>query len=853
MQYHLENVWVKSPKEVAKELAVDLTVGLSSNESDSRLKKYGLNTFGDKSSRSPIWLFLAQFSSPLIIILLIAAIVTFSFHEIVDALVILLAVFSSVGLGFYQEYKAERATQALRSYIEERVRVIRDGRETEIDAKLIIPGDIVLLRAGERVPADARVFEIYDLSVDESILTGESLPVDKVVDITPEHTPLPERINMVFGGTYVAEGQGRAIVIATADGTEFGKIATAVFEQKRERTPLQKSIQGLAWLITVVVVVLVSGIYFLGIARGMEHLDIFLVAIAIAVGAIPEALPPGLTAILAVGVERIAKQKGIVRSLLAAETLGSTTVVITDKTGTLTTGSLELVSVDSLDGLLKNNKTSDTAMKQILRDAVINVNVIINNPEDKPSKWQITGRHLDVAIAKASAVQGIPVGKILKTAKPVKLFNSSHKYSIYKIDEETTILGAPDILLKHTDLSSTDYARMLEILDERSRQGKRLLAVGEVLSSEGENLKIKFIGIISFYDPLRPGIKEAIIDIENSGVRVLMATGDLPGTALAIAEELGWRNGETHILTGENMRTMTDEELTDALSRVRVFARMTPEDKYRIVELLSTQGEVVAMLGDGVNDAPSLKRAAVGIAVGSGTDVAKGVADMVLLEDDFHVIKSAINEGKLILVNIRKTFVYLMSNSLDEIFLLGGALIFGLALPLSPLQVIWVNFFTGSIPAIAYAFDRERPRSRINEKSVLSREVIWMAFGIGTISSMALFGLYYFLVTFVGSTMLERTFLFACFASYTLVIAFSFRNLQKPLFTYPVFENRVLNLGILIGITFLLLTIYLPQFQNIFSTVALPLSWLLWVLVWCTANIILVEGAKYALARSLKN
>lgn len=841
----LQNTWAKNIGSLLEQLESNQDAGLSDKQTKDRLATYGPNTFGAGANHSTLLTFLRQFASPLIIILLLAASVTLYFEDIVDALFILLAVVTSVGLGFYQEYKAERATAALKSYIEERVRFLRNGRELEAEAKWTVPGDIVLLRAGERIPADGRIIESYELAVDESILTGESLPVSKKVGQLAEESPLPERSNMVFGGTYVAEGQGKVLIIATGIETEFGKIAQSVLTQKSEKTPLQKAVASMGWVITAITLVLVALVYTLGMARGMEHLDIFLLGVAIAVGAIPEALPPGLTAILAVGVERIAKSRGIVRSLLAAETLGSTNVVITDKTGTLTTGKLELVEILSIPSILRGATSTAKSKKDILTYAVANTATIISNPDKAPRSWKVTGRHLDVGIVNAAIKEGIDVVKILKNTKPVKLFSSAHKYSIYESLGKEIVLGAPDILLRHASLDTKDHQKVFDLLEEESGSGKRLLGVGVKKPGNEKDFVIEFVGLLSFSDPLRPKMKEAIVSIEEAGCRVIMATGDLPGTATAIAKSLGWLDSEKHVLTGEGMSNMTDEELRDALTRVRVFARMTPNDKYRLIEMLEAEGNVVAMLGDGVNDAPSLKRASIGVAVGSGTDVAKGVADLVLLDDDFHTIKAAIEEGRLIIANIRKTFVYLMSNCFDEIVLLGGSLALGLTLPLTPLQVIWVNFFTGGIPAIAYAFDQQRTFRRKKEPAILSREVVTLTFGIGLVSSAALLTLHYLTIKFGFDSALGRSFLFACFSSYILFVAFSFRNLRKPLFTYPTFENRILNFGLGLGICLMLMTIYLPFFQNLFGTVALPFSWFFLVILWIVANIALVELAKW--------
>lgn len=841
----IQNTWAKNIGSLLEQLESNKDEGLSDEQTKERLTTYGPNTFGQGASHSTLLTFLRQFASPLIIILLIAAAVTLYFEDVVDALFILLAVVTSVGLGFYQEYKAERATAALKSYIEERVRFLRDGREMEAEAKWTVPGDIVLLRAGERIPADGRIIESYELAVDESILTGESLPVNKKAGELAEASPLPDRLNMVFGGTYVAEGQGKVLIVATGVETEFGKIAQSVLTQKSEKTPLQKAVSSMGWAITFITLILVGLVYILGMARGMEHLDIFLLGVAIAVGAIPEALPPGLTAILAVGVERIAKSRGIVRSLLAAETLGSTNVIITDKTGTLTTGKLELVEVLSIVSALQEVPTTAKNKNDILTYAVANTATIISNTDKSSKNWKVTGRHLDVGIVNSAIKQGIDVVKILKNTKAIKLFSSTHKYSIYESTGKEVVLGAPDILLKHAGLNSEDHQKILDLLEKESGSGKRLLGVGVKEPGDDKDFVIKFVGLLLFYDPLRPKMKEAIADIEAAGCRVIMATGDLPGTAVAVAKSLGWPGSEEHVLTGEDMGNMTDEELQDALSRVRVFGRMTPNDKFRLIELLEAEGNIVAMLGDGVNDAPSLKRASIGVAVGSGTDVAKGVADLVLLDDDFRTIKAAIEEGRLIIANIRKTFVYLMSSCFDEIVLLGGSLALGLSLPLTPLQVIWVNFFTGGIPAIAYAFDKQKTFRRHKEHAILSREVVALTFGIGLVSSAALLSLHYLTIKFGFDSALGRSFLFACFSSYILFVAVSFRNLRKPLFTYPMFENQILNFGLGLGIVLMLLTIYLPFFQNLFGTVALPISWFFLVVLWIVANIGLVELAKW--------
>lgn len=864
--------WAKDVFEIARGLSVNITDGLSSQTVQDRLKRYGVNAFTGVKSRSLLRLFFLQFANPLIIILLTAVLVTFISREFIDSAVIMLAVVTSVGLGFYQERKAERAIVALRSYIEERVRVLRSCREQEINAEELVPGDVMLVRAGERVPADARIISAHELMVDESILTGESLPVHKNTDICAEQTSLSERSSMLFGGTLVAEGQARALVVATGLTTEFGKIAESVLTQREEKTPLQKAVIRISWLVALVTVSLVAMVYGVGVVRGMEHLELFLISVAIAVGAIPEALPPGLTATLAVGVERIAKKKGIVRSLLAAETLGSATVIITDKTGTLTEGRMELVDAIATSELAtycelrSHGPRHDDSIRNLLTLAVSSTSVLMEGEV-------VSGRPFEVSIVRAAIARGIDVRALRNNVEQIKIFNSKDKYSISRTSDLFTApgraradarfcdvaVGAPDVLLGMTDHADEERYAVMQCINTLSVEGKRIvgIAIRESANEEKHHTKtshasrkdsFEFVGILVLYDPPRKGIDSAIREIEATGVRTIMATGDLPGTARAIANQIGWNIAEEHVLTGDAIRAMSEEDLRDVVSRVRVFARMTPDDKYVLIQALQSAGEVVAMIGDGVNDASSLKRADIGVAVGSGTDVAKGVADLVLLDDDFRTVKTAIDEGSLILANIRKIFIYLMSNAMDEIVLLGGSIFIGLTMPLSALQVIWVNFFTGSLPAIAYAFDTERQHLERSKHSILNREVAVLSFGIGTISSVALLLLYYVLVTYFGIDNAEgRTFLFACFSSYVLFISYSLRNINKPIFTYNTFGNTFLNYGVGAGIALLLATIYIPALQSVFGTVPLGMTWLLAVVVWIVGNIYMVEFTKWAL------
>ncbi|MEX2033032.1 MAG: HAD-IC family P-type ATPase, partial [Candidatus Colwellbacteria bacterium] len=827
--------------------------GLGEKEAADRVAVFGNNIFGKSKEPSVLVTFFRQFGSPLIIILVIAAITTLVFHEWADAAIIILAVTINTFLGFYQERKAERAITDLSSYIQERARVIRDGVEHEIDAAMLVPGDILHISHGMRVPADARLVSVQNLSVDESILTGESLPVAKDINSISEAAIVTERRNMIFGGTLVTEGSGHAIVTATGPLTEIGKLARLVSETRQERTPLQKAVTTLAWVIAVGISLLVSGVFALGVYRGEPVFDMFIISIAVVVGAIPEALPVGLTAVLAVGIQRIARRKGIMRNLVASETLGSTTLIMIDKTGTLTEAKMKLTDIVRVD-----DSTSD---EEILRLATINTDVVVENPKDTPDKWQISGRPLEANIIREAALRGINVLDPKDRSRMVLPFSSVFKFSVARANGFLVAMGAPDILLRRSKLDKDEYLSILERIEKMSEGGSRVLGIA-VLPVNGEMGSASYVrpealegltfkGILGFHDPVRKDVPEALEKIERYGVRVVMATGDLKGTAVAVANEIGWNVQEGEVLTGEELKQLNDKELLEALSHVRVFARVTPEDKLRVAKLYQKRGEVVAMTGDGVNDAPSLKAADIGIAVGSGSDVAKGVADLVLLDDKFSTIVAAIEEGKRMLLNIRKIFVYLMSNSLDEVILVGGSLLAGLALPLSAIQIIWVNLFTGSLPAIAFAFDKDGDL-RLREKSrsnILDNEVKFLTLGIGILTSVLLFVLYWVLVRMSVDLATARSVLFMCFASYILVVAFSLRNLHRPLFSYPVFENKFLVFGVMLGFLLLAATMYVPFLQNFFGTITVSPVWLVLVVGWLVLNVALVEWAKWLFYR----
>lgn len=841
------------------------TSGLTDKLSQERIEQFGRNIFKSKETLSISSVLLKQFKSPLIFLLFAAAVLTFVLGDYIDTIVILLAVFVNTGLGFYREYHAENTLDKLTTYIKDRVRVLRNGKELEMDASELVPGDVIKLSYGKRISADARLISANGLRVDEAVLTGESIPVEKSIDLVSATVTVAERSNIVHAGTLVVEGYATALVYATGSATEIGKIASIVSKTERAETPIQKGIEKLAWIIFIVVLVIVTGMLMLGLSRGEGMLEMLVLSVAVAVGAVPEALPIALTVILAVGAERIASKKGIVRKLAAAETLGSTTLVMTDKTGTLTLADMQLTGVHPLYTILKTGELHDSKhfsedQKSLLAYALRNIDVVIENKEKDALSWVFRGRPFEVNLAKAGVAHTVGIDILTEGNNNIVIpFNSTHKFSVSETETDYVVMGAPDILLKRSSLSKDEYLAVEKWIEEASNDGKRLLGIARLDKTSNRKIQIKdvenlnFLGILALYDPIRKEVPEAIRTIESYGIKMVLVTGDLKGTALSVARSLKWHVKDEEVLTGGELAALSDEELLSIIPRMKIFARVTPEDKLRIGNLYRRLGEVVAMTGDGVNDAPALKAMDIGVSLGSGSDVAKSAADMVLLDDNFQTISLAVGEGRKILANIRKTFVYLMSNSLDAVFVIGGSLLVGLPMPLTALQIIWVNFFTGSLPALAFAFDQnldaERKSASGSSKLIFTREVNLLTFGIGVLSSLLLFFVYYALILFGVDIELVKSIFFTCFASYILVVAYSFRSLHSPIFSYPVFSNTKLNVSVLVAALLMVATLTVPAFQTLFGLVTIPLIWTWFIAGWLVVNVLLVESAKYLLRK----
>ncbi|TSC82709.1 MAG: Ca2+-transporting ATPase [Parcubacteria group bacterium Gr01-1014_19] len=731
--------------------------GLSADEVKERRHIFGRGDLPKKMRLSALKIFFGQFKSPLLLLLLGASGVTLFLKDWKDAGVILAAVAANIILGFYQENKAEASLSHLKTYIIERTRVFRDGHEIEEDAAELVPGDIIHLAQGDRVPADCRLIYLNDFVVDEAILTGESLPVNKTTEPSSFKAVLADRKSMVFNGTLVVQGFANAVVCATGKDTELGKIASFVAASEKETTPLQKAILRFSMKTSVILLALTLVVFFLGLYAGKPILDMFLIAVAIAVAAVPEGLPVALTVILAIGVQRLAKKNGIVRKLLAAETLGNTSIILTDKTGTLTEAKMELSKISVF--------ASDYSEEEVIRLALLNTDVVVENVREHYSKWRLIGRPLEAAMVKAAARVGILINEVKKKVELLDYlpFTSKNKFSASLSKSESglvmAVFGAPEILLKNSDLPETRKQELIKEVDKMAYSGERVLGLAirtfstdqEISLREKGNLEqLHFLGTISFRDPLRLGAKEAIQKVRQAGVRTLIVTGDHRGTAESVAEALGFHVDRDEVIDGAELDSLSDVELKKRLSILQIVARVSPEGKLRIAKAFKELGEVVAMTGDGINDAASLKEADIGIAMGSGTDVAKDVSDLVLLDDNFSTIVAAIEEGRRILENIRKVIVYLFSSLFGELILIGGAIIAGLDLPLTAIQILFVNFIADTFPALALAFEdhgeylgHKRKKKGVN---LFDKEMAFLTFLIGAPTSVIYFALYYYLV-----------------------------------------------------------------------------------------------------------
>jgi len=840
-------------EDIEKKLVTSIKDGLSESEQKKRLEESGPNKIEEKRKFSILKILLSQFLSPLMYVLFIAAIASLLIREFTDAIVIGIAVLINVIVGFIQEFRAERAIESLKKYEVSFCEVRRDGKNLKIESEKLVPGDIVLLAAGARIPADIRITNAIDFSVEEAILTGESKAIKKVSDVLPGELVVGDRINMAHSGTYVVSGKAEGIVVETGKNTEIGKIAKMIVETEQEDTPLQQQIKRFSWILGWLMLAITLAILGLGILRGIAFLEIVGIAIALAVAAIPEGLLVAVTVVLAVGMQRMLKRKALVRHLIAAETLGSVSIICTDKTGTLTEGRMALSRI-----VTQNNDIDFRKVKELPEDVnELLIAGILNNDAEVDSNSKRIGSPTEIALLEAAINKNIDIESIKKNMERVDEtpFSSDLKYmaTVHKLDGSKRLIvkGAPEEVLEMCD--SNSLKNFSEKAEKMTSEGLRVLAFA-FKDSDSIDLKndlhgLTFMGLVGLHDPLREDAVSTIKELTGAGIKTIVVTGDHKDTALNISRGAGILVEEGGVMTGKEVNGLSVDELKEKVADVNVFARVDPRHKIKIVDAWKKRGHSVAMIGDGVNDAPAIKSADVGVSLGSGSDVAHEISDMVLLENNLSVIDAAVREGRIIFDNIRKIIVYLMADSFSEVILIAGAILIGLQMPLLAVQILWINLVTDGFPYMALTLEpgepeimKEKPREK--NEPVMNTEIKVLIFVIGIITDIGLFGLYLGLLKFDFDLQHIRTIIFTALAIDSLLYVFSVRSLKHSIFRVNPLKNMWLNIAVVFGFLIQLAVIYIKPMQTLFSTVYLGLNEWMIILVLSMVKIVAIEATK---------
>lgn len=846
-----EQVWhALSLQTIASSLATDAKIGLEREEVEKR-QKTERNAIPEPKREGFLGRLSRQFQSPIAILLVLAALATIFLSDYTDALVIIVALMVNVVMGIVQEGRASRAFDALRKNEAKYAVVIRNGEPAKVLAEELVAGDLVALLGGTSVPADIRLTEIHGLSVNEAQLSGEWLPVEKSLNEVAGDAALVERGNMVYAGTLIVSGAGKGIVVATGGNTELGRIAADLAKEKRVETPLMRDIKQVARFIVIVVSFVMVGIITLGLLRGLPLGEVLFTAIALAVASVPEGLPAAVTVVLALGMERILKAGGLVRNLLAAETLGTTSIILTDKTGTLTEGQMSIHSYITYSGIQTDAKHPEA--RRLLEAAVLASNAYVEEKTDAKEgeeKLVAHGRPIEQAIVLEGLKAGIARSELISNCPQLDelQFDSARRFGGKIVRDKGTpvayISGAPETLLMNASsvmdtlgnvhvFTKEERERFLEALSQIAREGKRVIGsmrvpvMGATFPKENIEQILSlgtFMGCIVFSDSLRPEVKQAIADIQEAGARVLMLTGDNPETALAIAREVGIAGESDRAYTGKELHDLTDDELLEVLQNNYVFARVAPEEKLRIANVLVSNKEVVAMTGDGVNDAPALGVATIGVAVGSGTDVAKEASDLVLLTNGFSVITAAIREGRRLRDNFKKIFAYMLSTNFSEVILITFSLIFGLPLPILATQILWSNLIEGGLMNFAFAFEPLYPFSMKRKPTdpdvanVLSARLIKLILFIGCITAAFLIGIYLWLIAKEVATSHIQSLMFVAVSINCVFMAFSMKSFGTPLWKLPLLSNKFLLVALCASTLMLFAALYVPALQILIHT-----------------------------------
>jgi P-type Ca2+ transporter type 2C len=843
--------------------------GLSQKEADERLAEYGPNEIQAARRISGWEILLEQFKNVLILILLGATVLSLFLGHGVESIVIAVIVLFAVLLGFIQEFRAERAIEALRRMAAPTASVLRDNVEVEVPSRDLVPGDVILLHTGDRIPADARILEAVNLQVEEAALTGESVPVEK--DTHPlqgSDLSLGDRKNMVYAGTAATYGRGQALVVATAMNTEFGRIAQLLQTVESGRTPLQQNLDRVGTVLARAAFVVVALIVALGLMRGQPFIEMLIFGIALAVAVVPEALPAVVTISLAIGVQKMVKRNALIRRLPAVETLGSTSVICSDKTGTLTKDEMtvrkiyaagELFTVSGAGytpvGEFSLNDTKLTkpaeGLRQMLAAAVLASDTrLVRGENGSSGEWDIKGDPTEGALVAAAAKLGIQKESLdseYPRVQEIPFTSESKRMTTLHQTSDGLIAyakGAPEVILDDCEwqltpeglkpLDAVGREQVLFMAQKMAGDALRVLGIASKpnVTLESAETGMSFLGLAGMIDSPRSEAKEAIAICEEAGIRVVMITGDHPLTAEAVARELNLlKTGR--VVTGAELEAMSDEQFKREVETIDVYARVSPAHKLRVVTALQANDHIVAMTGDGVNDAPALKKADIGIAMGiTGTDVTKEAAAMTLTDDNFASIVAAVEEGRGVFGNIKKYLMYLLSSNIGEIGLMAGATLLGLPLPLTAVQILYVNLATDGLPALALAVDpaetdlmKRKPRNQ--RTGIFTRPVIALMLSGGAWSTMINLGLYIWAMNSGRSQAEAMTMTFVSLVLIQFFKAYNFRSDRNSVFEKP-FANKWLNTAILWEISLLLLVIYLPFLHEPFSTFSLTLvDWLI--------------------------
>ena len=840
-------------------LETDSERGLTREEADHRLQRFGQNVLPPNARHGPFVQLLLQFNSPLIYVLLLAAAVTIAIGDLVDATVIVGVVVVNAVIGFVQERRAGAALEALVEFTRTRSTVVRDGQSQQTDSRNLVPGDVVLLDAGEKVPADLRLISARELRIDESALTGESMPVDKLDTLLPAATSLGDRTNMAYSSTLVTAGSGRGLVVGTGVETEIGRIHQLVGQATGVATPLTRKLAGFSHWLTGVIMSLAAVTFGIGMLRGESADEMITAAVALAVGAIPEGLPAAVTITLAIGVSRMARRHAIIRELPAAETLGSTTVICTDKTGTLTQNKMTVRfvyaggAVDSFAG-----PASDSVERCLVAGTLCNDAVHTANPDGSPAG---IGDPTETALFDAAVFHGIDPARWAEHWPRIAeiSFTSERRFmaTIHEVpDSDTNIVlvkGAPEVILLLCGVQETgtglteplDRLAIDEQLAEFGGQALRVLAfswckVPKDWTFEGEllpSVPLTFLGLQAMEDPPRPEAIQAVAACHRAGIAVKMITGDHASTAQAIARQIGIgrdADREPTVMTGEQMAAISPDTLAENIDGTDVFARVSAEQKLRLVEALQSAGHIVAMTGDGINDAPALKQADVGIAMGrGGTEVAKEASAMILVDDNFATIEAAVEEGRSVFDNLTKFITWTLPTNLGEGLVVLAAVVAGVALPILPVQILWINMTTAVALGLMLAFEPAEPDimarpPRAPKQPIVTGILLRRILLVGAMMPIGAFGVYE--VTLGSGATIEqaRTVAVNAFVAMEIGYLFNCRALDKSMASIGTFTNRLLLIGVATMIVLQMALTYVPFMNTAFQTSPIPASsWLL--------------------------